>query len=83
LQRRVGLLTSYITGLFDTLDDSTILTTLAVALLLVALLGGWGLVHRSRMRRKQRTRTPSRAPGQVSAKASAKAEVAAESPTRQ
>lgn len=95
LQRRVGLLTSYITGLFDTLGDSTILTVLAVGLLLVALLGVWGLVHRWRMRRlqqareqareqaqqqAQRARTPSQA--LVATKASAKAELATESPAR-
>lgn len=80
LQRRVGLLTSYIAGLFDTLDDSTILTALTIALLLVSLLGGWGLYHRWRMRRTQRARTPSRALSQA---APANAEVVAESPTRQ
>lgn len=95
LQRRVGLLTSYITGLFDTLGDSTILTVLAVGLLLVALLGVWGLVHRWRMRRlqqareqareqaqqqAQRARTPSQA--LAATKASAKAEMATESPAR-
>ncbi|HEU5346215.1 MAG TPA: DedA family protein [Ktedonobacterales bacterium] len=86
LQRRVGLLTSYITGLADTVGDSTILTILAVALLLALLLGGWGLFHRWRMRQMRRAQTARQASGQASGQmsrqasgqTSAQAEVGAE-----
>jgi membrane protein DedA with SNARE-associated domain len=54
LQRRMGLLTSFTAGLLDTFGDSTLLTALAIALLIGVLVGGWGLFHRWRMRRDQR-----------------------------
>lgn len=54
LQRRMGLLTSFAVGMLDTIGDSTLLTALAIALLLGLLVGGWGLVHRWRMRRSER-----------------------------
>ncbi|HKT39742.1 MAG TPA: DedA family protein [Ktedonobacterales bacterium] len=76
LQRRVGVLTSYIIGLADTLDDSTVLTALAIALLLALLLGGWGLFHRWRMRRQR----GAQAARQASEQTPTQAEVATESP---
>ena len=76
LQRRVGLITSYITGLADTIGDSSMLTALAIALLLALLLGGWGLFHRWRMQRARGVQ----ATRQASEQASTQAEAATEAP---
>ncbi len=54
LQRRMGLITSFAVGLLDTIGDSTLLTVLAIALLIGLLVGVWGLFHRWRMRRIER-----------------------------
>ncbi len=51
LQRRLGVLTSYFAGLLDTFGDSTYLTALLIAVVIMALFGGWGLFHRLRLRR--------------------------------
>ena len=50
LQRRVGVIASFFVGLLDTLGDSTLLTSLLIALVIIALFGGWGLHRRTRMR---------------------------------
>ncbi|HEX8730610.1 MAG TPA: DedA family protein [Ktedonobacterales bacterium] len=71
-QKRIGLIAAYITGLLDTLGDSTTLTLLALALLLALGLGVWGLtMRRSRARRAA-----------AEAEVTAKTEVAAETTTR-
>jgi len=51
LQRRAGVIASFFVGLLDTLGDSTLLTGLVIALLIIALFGGWGLYRRARTRR--------------------------------
>jgi membrane protein DedA with SNARE-associated domain len=51
LQRRLGVLTSYFAGLLDTFGDSTYLTGLLIATLIVAIFGGWGIYRRWRVRR--------------------------------
>lgn len=48
LRHRVGVLTAYITGLFDTVSDSTLLSALVVALLIAALVGAWHAYRRRR-----------------------------------
>lgn len=67
LQRRIGLIAAYATGLLDTLEGSTALTLLATALLIALALGVWGLL----MRRARARRA-----------AEARAKVAAETTTR-
>lgn len=57
LQRRMGILTSFAVGLLDTIGDSTLLTVLVIALLLGLLVGGWGLIHRWRLRRIERAQS--------------------------
>ncbi len=54
LRRRIGVLTSYVTGLLDTFGDSTLLTALAIALIIVLVVGGWGLYRRWRAQRTVR-----------------------------
>jgi membrane protein DedA with SNARE-associated domain len=52
LQRRLGLITTYFVGLFDTVGDSTLLTMLAIAMLIALAVGVWGIAHRWRARRR-------------------------------
>ncbi len=59
LQRRMSLLTSYTVGLLDTVGDSTLLTALSAALLLVFALGAWGIYRRWRVRRPGQREEPS------------------------
>lgn len=51
LQRRLGFITSYFAGLFDTIGDSTLLSALGIASLIALVVGVWGLVYRWRARR--------------------------------
>jgi membrane protein DedA with SNARE-associated domain len=51
LRRRLGLITTFVVGMIDTIGDSTLLTLLAFAALLAALLGGWGFYRRWQSRR--------------------------------
>ena len=73
LQRRMGVLTSYFAGLLDTIGDSTLLTALAVALLIALAFGGWHLYRRWQARRAEHTEH---------AEQSGQSDVAADTPTR-
>lgn len=72
LRRRMGIVTSYVIGLLDTIGDSTLLTVFAIALVIGGALGAWHLFRRLRARRPDRDDAQQDAP-----------EVAADSPTRQ
>ncbi len=58
LQRRVGVIASFFVGLLDTLGDSTLLTSLVIALLIIALFGGWRFYRGTRARRAQPQSSP-------------------------
>ncbi len=71
LQRRMSVLTSYFAGLLDTLGDSTLLTALAVALLIALAFGVWRLYRRWRTRHAEQAAPPD-----------PQSDVAADTPTR-
>lgn len=75
LQRRMSVLTSYFAGLLDTIGDSTLLTALAVALLIALALGAWQLARRWQTRRTVQ-------PAEADAQPDSESDVAADTPTR-
>lgn len=58
LRRRMGILTSYAVGLLDTIGDSTLLTVLAITLVIGLIVGAWQFYRYLRGRRATRESQP-------------------------
>lgn len=58
LQRRIGVITSSVVGALDTIGDSTVLSTLTVAVVIVALIGVWHAYRRWRGRQVRSVSAP-------------------------